>query len=251
MDSRANCFKIKRMLRIFTLIFCLVFTLGVSLCVRAEDKSKANTTAATNRISGHAELLSHFVERGLSMSNGNPALNASFLFNLGSQVRLGFWGSNISNLSATDDNFWFKFLAEFDIRYNNGLLTQIYISDNHFYKSDQRNGQRIGTNVFYYLYQGTFEWMSNLEGSHGNAEYLNFGKWWMWGTQFKFGPFVGFTNSHTNLVNSYFDVRAAAEYTANNNTIIESAVSLNFTDANAFFGKRADPAIWVGVKLTY
>ena len=231
--------------------FCLVISAsaGAQYNSSSADKNKAN--AATNKIGGHAQLLSHFVERGLSMSNGNPALNASFLFNLGSQVRLGFWGSNVSNLSATDDNFWFKFLGEFDIRFGSGLQTSVYVSDNHFYKSDVRNGQRIGALFTYFLYQGTLEWMSNLEGSKGNAEYLNFGKYFLWGAKFRYGPFVGFTNSHTDVINSYFDARVIGEYTVSSNTIAETGVSLNFTSDNAVFGKRADPAVWVGVKLTY
>lgn len=235
-------------MRIYFSIFCLVVGLHAN-AQSAADKSKA--TAATNRIGGHAQLLSHFVERGLSMSNGNPALNASFLFNLGAQVRLGFWGSNISNLSASDDNFWFKFLGEFDIKFANGLQSNVYVSDNHFYKSDQRNGQRIGSNFIYYLYQFTFEWMSNLEGSKGNAEYVNFGKYFLWKDKFRFGPLVGFTNSHTDVINSYFDARFIGEYTVSSNTIAETGVSLNFTSDNAVFGKRADPAVWVGVRLTY
>ena len=228
-------------------IFCLVF----SLTAIAEDKTKSNT--ATNRISGDAQLLTHFVERGLSMSNGNPALNASFLFNLGSQVRLGFWGSNISNLSAADDNFWFKFLAEFEVKFNNGLLSEVYISDNHFYKSDQRNGQRIGSIFTYNLYELTLEWMSNLEGSKGNAEYFNFGKYFQYGSmnQFRYGGFLGFTDSHTRNINSYFDVRVLGQYFINPATRAELGCSLNFTDNNAVFGKRADPAIWLGIKLSY
>jgi hypothetical protein len=230
------------------IFFCLALYSHAGAQTSA-DKSKS--TVATNKIGGDAQLLSHFVERGLSMSDGNPALNASFLFNLGSQLRLGFWGSNISSLTADEDNFWFKFLAEFDVRFANGLQSNIYISDNHFYKSDQRNGQRIGSVFIYYTYQFIFEWMSNLEGSKGNAEYINFGKYFFWGSQFRYGPFLGFTNSHTDLINSYFDLRATAEYTMSSNTIAELGTSLNFTSDNAVFGKRADPAVWVGLKLAY
>ena len=103
----------------------------------------------------------------------------------------------------------------------------------------------------YYLYLFTFEWMSNLEGSKGNAEYINFGKFFMYGSQFRYGGFAGFTNSHATAINSYFDVKAVGEYIANSNTTVETGVSLNFTDNNAVFGKRADPAVWVGIKLIY
>ena len=183
------------------MLFCLV-TVSMPNIAGAQsvtDKNKANS--ATNKIGGDAQLLSHFVERGLSMSNGNPALNASFLFNLGSQVRLGFWGSNISNLSAADDNFWFKFLGEFDIRFGSAWQSSVYISDNHFYKSDVRNGQRIGVTNIYYLYQFTFEWMSNLEGSKGNAEYVNFGKYFFITLSFtSFTPYISTGSTLSMLI---------------------------------------------------
>src|SRR4051812_38951611 len=113
-----------------------IFILFTSRASFAQVNSKTNQ--ASNQISGDVQLLSQYIERGLSMSDNNPAMNASFLYNLGSQMRMGFWGSNISNLSATDDNFWFKFLAQFDVMFGSTLNSHFYISDDHFYKSNQR-----------------------------------------------------------------------------------------------------------------
>jgi hypothetical protein len=48
----------------------------------ADDKSK-NTTA-TYGISGEAQVISQYMVKGLAYSDGNPAMNASFLANLGS-----------------------------------------------------------------------------------------------------------------------------------------------------------------------
>ena len=78
--------------------FLLIAIVLSTVCAKAEDRLKSNL--ATNEITGDVQLMTQFVERGLAMSDNNPAMNASFLYNLGTQVKMGFWGSNISNLSA-------------------------------------------------------------------------------------------------------------------------------------------------------
>ena len=215
----------------------------------AQSQERLKSNLATNEISGEAQFVTHFVERGLSMSDKGPAMNASFLYNLGSQLRLGFWGSNVSNLSATDDNFWFKFLAEFNVDFTNNLSTEFYVSDNHFYKSDQHNGQRIGSLFNYYTYYCTLEWMSNLEGSKSSAEYLNVGKLFNYGNKIKYGGDIGVTNSHSANIKNFFDARLLARYFLNNTTSFEVAATYN--SYTSYFGSRADPAYYVGVKLIY
>ncbi len=221
--------------------------IGATCFAQSQDRLKSNL--ATNEISGEAQLVTHFVERGLSMSDRGPAMNASFLYNLGSQLRLGFWGSNVSNLSATDDNFWFKFLAEFNVEFSNNLSSEFYVSDNHFYKSDQHNGQRIGGLFNYHSYYFTLEWMSNLEGSKSSAEYLNVGKLFNYGTKTKYGGDIGLTNSHNANIKIFFDARILARYFLNTTTSFEAAATYN--SYASYFGSRADPAYYLGVKLLY
>lgn len=230
------------------LLLNLIAILMSAACF-AQSTERLKSNLATNEITGEAQLVTHFVERGLSMSDGGPAMNASFLYNLGSQLRLGFWGSNISNLSASDDNFWFKFLAELNVDFSTNLTSQLYVSDNHFYKSDQHNGQRIGSLFNYYSYYFTLEWMSNLEGSKSSAEYFNIGKLFNYGTKIKYGGDVGLTNSHNANLKSYFDARLLARYFLNTSTSFEAAATYN--SYSSYFGKRADPAYYIGIKLLY
>lgn len=228
------------------ILFCLL-SLNVRAQSAAQDKIRSNL--ATNQISGDAVLTTHYVERGLSMSNNTPALNASFLYNLGSQVRMGFWGSNISNITAADDNFWLKILAEFNVEFSGGLNSEFYISDNHFYKSGQRNGQRIGVNFTYYSYFFGFEWMSNIEGTRNNGEYVHAGKMFGYGNRIKYGGQVGYTISHHAALNSYFDLKATAQYLLNTDAYVETSATL--ISNNSYFGKRGDPSLNASLKLSY
>lgn len=225
----------------------LIFLLLSSKAAFSEDRLKSNL--ATNDISGEVLLATQFVERGIGMSDQNPAMNASFLYNLGTQVRMGFWGSNVSSLSAADDNFWLKFMVEFNVLFGTNLNTKFYASDNHFYKSDQRNGQRFGAVFSYFTYFYTFEWMSNFEGSKANAEYLEMGKYFYAGNKIRYGGSVGYTVGHATTTNSYFNVKALIDYMLNTTTYFEAAATVN-TNPSAF-GKRGDPAVWASVNLTY
>ncbi|MGZ6418530.1 MAG: TorF family putative porin [Pseudobdellovibrio sp.] len=230
---------------------CLSLSILIFLLSALSQAQSSNKyTTATNQISGEVQLLSQYVERGLSMSDNNPAMNASFLYNLGSQVKMGFWGSNISNLSAVDDNFWFKLLAQFDVTFGSNLNSHIYFSDDHFYKSNQRNGQRFGANFEYYTYMFGFEWMSNFEGTRSNAEYFDFGKYFYFsGNKMRYGGIVGYTLNTVRGVSSYFDFKAVGQYLMNPTTTIEVGLTLNMN--NTYFGKRGDPELYGGIKLTY
>jgi hypothetical protein len=212
-----------------------------------DDRLKSNL--ATNQISGDVQLLTQYVERGIGMSDQNPAMNASFLYNLGTQVRMGFWGSNVSNLSASDDNLWLKFLVEFNVLFGSNLKTKFYASDNHFYKSDQRNGQRFGAEFTYFTYFYTLEWMSNFEGSKANAEYIEAGKYFYSGNKIRYGLSVGYTVGHAITTNSYFNLKAVAQYLLNTNTYFEAGATANSNPSA--FGKRGDPAVYAAVNLTY
>lgn len=202
-----------------------------------------------NPISGDVQLLSHFIERGLSYSDQNPAMNASFLFNLSSEARIGFWGSNISNLSANDDNFWFKFLGVFEFDISTESHLAISVSDDHFYKSSIRNGQMVGFDFNYKEHLILLEWQNNLEGTKANAEYLRYGRLFDFKKIFKYGGYVGFTNSHSDVINSFFDARAVISYDINTTSIVEVGATYNSNKSQ--FGSHADPAYYLSLKMSY
>ena len=113
-------------------------------CVAHAVEKKEIGNKPTYRFSGDAQLLTHFLDRGLSITDGNPGLNASFLFNMGQQFRIGFWGTNVSNVTSGDDNLWLKFIADINIEFSSDSIFMAYFHNDNFYKSDLRNGQAFG-----------------------------------------------------------------------------------------------------------
>lgn len=235
-------------------VFLILFYMApASLAVdKGEKGKKTNDSAgsvASYELSGQAQLLSHFIVRGLSYSDNNPAMNASFLANLGSQVKFGFWGSNISNLSFADDNFWFKIFTEVKMDLGNKLYADFFLDDNNFYKSNNRNGQNIGLKFYRNLYEFGAMWMSNLEGTRSNSEYLWVGTLIDYKKGFQYGVYSGITFSHTSSIHNYMDFKIIGQYIVNANAGAEAGVTFN-SIANQF-GVRDDPAVYIAIRLAY
>lgn len=226
------------------LIFLIFF--GLVTDIHAIETPGNNQTY---KISVDAKLMSHYIERGLSMSNNNPALNTSFLFNLGAQIRIGFWGSNISNVTNNDDNFWFKILTDAKININQTSYIQFYAQDEHYYKSDLRNGQNIGTKIGFLSYLVELEWMNNFQGTKSDAEYFSVNRYFDITSNFKLAAKVGYTNQHSDTYSNYLDFKGFAIYQLNVNSQFEAGVSA-VVDSQQF-NHRADPALYVSLNLSY
>ncbi len=225
----------------------LVFLFSVNLCAQSSTDKNVGTLP-TYRVSGDAVLLSQFIDRGLALSDRNPALNASFLFNLGSQFRLGFWGSNISNVSASDDNFWFRILAEIRITFNDKAFARVYINDDRFYKSDIRNGQRTGVFFDYELTTLQIEWQGNYEGTQTAAQYVNFGKAFAFKKDFKAGAKLGYVWQKTTWIDDYLDAKIYVNYQLTSNATFE--VGGTGLSSNQF-GSRGELAAYLALGLNY
>lgn len=228
----------------FNLLFLVIIC---CLCSHAKTTDSSKNTE--NIITGDVSLKSQFIHKALNYSDNNPAMSASFLFNLGDTAKIGFWGSNISNLSAVDDNFWFKFLGKIDFDLANSNHLQLIISDDHFYKSSTRNGQGVGFDIKYQQHLVFLEWQSNFEGTKSSAEYLRYGRIFDFKKIFKLGGFGGYTNSHSGAINSYFDLKAIIQYTINNFSLVE--LGATFNSHNSQFGAKGDPAYYLALTLDY
>ena len=212
----------------------------------AADSKSSNTP--TYKVSVDAKVLSQFIDRGLAMSDGNPAMNVSFLYNLGPQFRLGFWGSNISNVSYPDDNFWFKFIADIKVDFSNTASMYLYIHDDHYYKSDVRNGQSLGVRWIWNAYLGEFEWMNNYQGTKTSAEYFNLGRLWpVYMT--KAGFKAGYTMQSAENYSNYFDLKGLVTYNSSSNSTIEGGATMVSSDSQ--FNGRAKPAFYLSLSLSY
>ena len=216
---------------------------------RERAKAKNIAFGADNPVSGDAQLWSHFIVKGLSYSDNNPAMNASFVAKLHPQIKLGIWGSNISNLNAVDDNFWLKIFSRINIEFSDKLFFSLFLTENRFYKSDQRNGQTFGVDINYRSHEFGLELMSNFEGTQAAASYLWLGKLFDYKSNLKWGGYGGATVSQSAVYQSFFDFRIVGQYLFN--SISNAELGLTFNSNSAQFGIRDDPAVYFALKLYY
>lgn len=231
------------------ILLSIVTVLFLSINALAADKEADKGITPTYRFTGDAQLTTHFVDRGLSITNGNPGLNASFLFNMGQQFRIGFWGTNISNITATDDNLWLKVVADIHINFSNDSIFKMYFNDDHFYKLDLRNGQSFGINYDFRSYLTQLEWMSNFQGTKTDALYFKFGKMFAFYKEVLTGATIGYTMQKSKAYYDYFDFKAFATHKISD--YFEFEGGLTFVTNGTQFGARGDPAIYVAIRLSY
>ena len=216
---------------------------------KKKDDKGATGTVPTYDVSGFAKLTSNFVDRGLSYSNNGFAMNASFLVNLGSQLRFGFWGSNISKIENDDDNLWVKYVAEVHVDFQQNSKFVFYVHDDHFYKAFTRNGIRYGFRLDYGRFNGLLEWQNNYEGTAASAYYtrVKFNKKYTEKTGLELG--AGYTMEYSHRYSNYFDLLATGYYNAFPNGKIE----LGLTSASTSqFGSRSKSLNYsLGMTVTY
>ena len=231
--------------RLVSSILILIFWGGLAFAV--EKKEIGNKP--TYRFSGDAQLLTHFIERGLSITDGNPGLNASFLFNMGQQFRIGFWGTNVSNVTSSDDNLWLKFIADINIEFSSDSIFMAYFHNNNYYKSDLRNGQAFGMTYNIKSYMTQVEWLTNYQGTGTAAFYLSVGKIFPLYKKILPGIFLGYTVQNSSGYLNYFNVKATANYTLTSSFDLEGGITAVTNSTQ--FGRRGDPAIYLAIKLNY
>lgn len=183
----------------FSLVF---FILGfLPFMVFGQNASKSNPS-----IEGSTIIQSHFVENGLSQSNKDPSVQTSLFVPLGSQFKIGLWGSNVS-YEGLNDHIQLRVPAEININFNKDLGLLLGYSIKQYYKDTIRNGNTVKIHLVVYDYKIIHEIESNWEGTETNSKYFGFGKNFpvfgnmIWSNQ------LGYTIVSVSGLNSFFDLR--------------------------------------------
>ncbi len=187
------------------LILTLIVLTGLGRHAHAQSISRnpANTPA-TFHMTGTAELLSHYVEHGISQTDTAPSLQGSFWFNFGPQARLGLWGSNVS-YENSDAHFVLKPTADVKVNFSNNTEFTVSYSESKYYNVSDRNSSVLGLHLGIFDYRVNYEFISNWEGTSTGATYFSLGKTfdfsgWKWNNE------LGYTMLKADGFNNYFDL---------------------------------------------
>lgn len=205
-------------------VFLLTSAFG-PLAMAQESVRSNNNAPPTFHMTGSAELLSHYVEHGLSQTDKAPALQGSFWFNFGPQFRLGLWGSNVK-FPASDANIVLKPTADIKVIFSPNTDLILKYSENKYYNSNERDGNTVGLHMLTFGYRITYEIWSNWEGTHTSANYFSLGKVMsLWGGSWKWDNEGGYTMLKADGFSNYFDVRTMLGYQVTSQIFVQGGLT--------------------------
>ena len=196
-------------------------------------------------LSGSSEILTHFAYRGLSYSDTQPSFISSFLYNFGSQFRLGAWGAS---LNLPDSTLWMKLVMEIQLKFAEQHDVTLFIHKDQFYSNGERNGIEVGLNYYFlekfYLGLSTKD---NFEATHTPAEYFSFAHIIPIAKAFSFSYKLGYTNQRAEEYDSYFDGKISMAYDLKNSTFEFGLTDMSSKDK---YNQKAEPHFY-GSLLAY
>lgn len=157
-------------------------------------------------MTGSAELLSHYVEHGLSQTDKAPALQGSFWFNFGPQARIGLWGSNV-DFPGEDTHLVLRPAADVKIIFSPNTDFVISYSQNEYFSDTLRDGHTLGFHLNAFGYRVNYETTNNWEGTRTNAGYFSLGKTFTVFGDWKWDNEGGYSMLTAAGYNNYFDLR--------------------------------------------
>jgi uncharacterized protein (TIGR02001 family) len=233
---------------------CLLFTIIIVFVTKSWAQSPtlassrdAGGQAPSYKLTGEAELLTHFVHHGLSQTNQDPSLHGSFWFNFGPQFRLGIWGSN-TNFEGSDIHLWMRFSADVKVDFNENAQLFITYNQNQFYKSSARNGNTVGLDLGLFKYHIIYEIESNWDGTSTGSSYYAFQKNTDVFSTYKWNNQVGYSMVKATGYSNYFDLRTALG-TKLKDVFVE--ISATGTSAASQFNGRGDYFVMASVQAGF
>lgn len=227
----------------FSLLFSSVF-----FCLSSSAQEAAKAEIPSFKMNGDVALLTNFVEHGLTQTNKDPSLQAAFGFNFGPQFKLGLWGSNVNYQSI--EHFLLKINAELKIQFTATTDFKLGLFDNHYFKTNTRNGTTTYLLLTSYGYRIRYESESNWQGTQTLSTYFSFGKTSEINSNWKWDNEIGYTMINDPTLKNYFDLRTSFIYKGGNN-ILYQITGTTTSAASQFSNGQGDIAILLGASTSF
>lgn len=199
------------------------------------------------KMTGELSLLTNYVERGLTQTNKDPALQGAVSFNFGPQFRMGLWGSNVNFQSS--EHFLLKINAELMIPISLTTEVDLGYSNNKYFKTDTRDGGTVHLNIKFSQFRVRYETESNWEGTGSSSSHYIFGMLSDINPSWKWDNEAGYNMLTADNYTNYFHVRTSALYKGGNS--INYQISASATSAAEQFHGEGDIAIYAGASRQF
>jgi uncharacterized protein (TIGR02001 family) len=245
-DSHLHCTKAQPLTLLrsvfFLLIFSSFFITHKKVFAQAPPQQappgSADAGAPTFKLSGAAELMNNYVNRGLTETDKDPALQAAFWFNFGPQFRMGLWGSNVG-YEGSETRFLLRANADVKISFSQTTSMNILIHNNNYFKPEGRNGWIYGAHIHMPPLKFILESESNWAGTLSQMNYFGLGyevdldERWKWPTQ------IGYSQIKSDSYSNYIDFRTGIHYKSGVNIRYKLDMTGLLNNAAQFNGRGA------------
>jgi uncharacterized protein (TIGR02001 family) len=222
---------------------------SVLFCLQSLAQEETKSDIPSFKMNGDVALLTNFVEHGLTQTNKDPSLQGAFGFNFGPQFKLGLWGSNVNYLST--EHFLLKINAELKVQTTPTTDFKLGFFDNHYFKTDTRNGTTTYLLITSHGYRIRYESESNWQGSAEHSTYFSFGKATELNPNWKWDNELGYTTiNDIPTKENYFDLRTSFIYKGGNNIFYQ--ITGTATSAPSQFSNgQGDVAVFLGATTSF
>ncbi len=230
------------------LLFLFIFS--APCCLFAQQQAQ-DSNSPSFRLTGDAELTSNFVERGVTQSDRDPALQAAFWFNFGPQFRAGIGGTNVG-YEGSESRFRLMYNADIKVPFSERTDLTIVVSNHNYYKPDNRNGWVYGLHLrLYEKWKIKYESITNWEGTTKQVNYIAGSYEYDLSERWRLPTQLGYSMVPTDIAgyNSYYDLRTGAHFVQN--TALRYKIDLTYNSSASQFGNRAGIFLILGAQLAF
>ncbi len=210
--------------------------------------AQSSIDSSSKKVEGDASLLTNYIWHGLTQTKLNPAIQSSIFYNFNQTLRFGAWGSNVNYYNSNKANALLKLKGDIFVPLSNNTSFGIHYSDNHYFESDDRDGNTVGFNIEVYKYHLLYEQESNWQRLGVKSKYLRLEKIWDVFTTWKLETAVGFTQIDGAPFSDYMDALLGIGYTSGPFSWQIGATS---TSNNSQFRGYADSFIYLLLKASF
>ena len=233
----------------FQLFLRIAFCLLIPILSWAQSNSDSSRIdSSSKKVEGDASLLTNYIWCGLTQTKLNPAIQSSIFYNFNQTLRFGAWGSNVNYYNSNKANSLLKLKGDIFVPLSPDTSFGIHYSDNHYFESDDRDGNTVGLNFEAYKYNILYEQESNWQRLGAKSKYLRVRKVWDVFGNWKWENHIGYTQIAGAPFADYFDLLSGIGFAKG---AFSWQVGFTGTSNNSQFGSYADNYIYLLLKASY
>lgn len=206
-----------------------------------------NSLVPTFKMNGDATFSSNFTKYGISQSNKDPCLSGAFWYDWGPQLKAGFTGESVG-FQSSETHFLFKPNAELDIYFTANAKLAIFLGQNLYFKSENRDGFFINLKLNFFDYLVYIDNEANFMGTQTALNHFGFGSQTSVFGNWNWENVIGYAMVNTSSYSNFFHLKSSLQVKPSS---ILYQGGLTYNSAASQFNGMADPSIYVSATVTF